>query len=103
MHNQVESCLQISIMALGLWEVRLRCCWMCRSGNWRQDDGASEAFGMSMNIAQIQAMAADLGARTLGQVRDMSHVCPRVQFQEAFKRASSDCKCRTDQCKHSLC
>ena len=41
----------------------------CRTGNWRQDDGSDgENFGMAMNIAQIQAMAADLGARTLGQV-----------------------------------
>ena len=42
----------------------------CRPGSWRQEDGSSEGFGMAMNmnIAQIQAMAADLGARTLGQV-----------------------------------
>jgi hypothetical protein len=42
---------------------------LCRTGSWRQDDGSNgENFGMAMNIAQIQAMAADLGARTLGQV-----------------------------------
>ena len=52
-------------------------CWTCRSGNWRQDDGSSEAFGMSMNIAQIQAMAADLGARTLGQVSLSVHLLPK--------------------------
>ena len=38
-----------------------------RTGNWRQDDG-SNGENFVMNIAQIQAMAADLGARTLGQV-----------------------------------
>lgn len=63
----------------------------CRSGNWRQEDGSSEAFGMSMNIAQIQAMAADLGARTLGQVRHLKRLQPKTRkhynSSEGFRKA----------------
>lgn len=55
--------------------------WPCRSGAWRQEDGSSDAFGMSMNIAQIQAMAADLGARTLGQVNHLQPLQPWVHCQ----------------------
>ena len=36
-------------------------------------------MAMNMNIAQIQAMAADLGARTLGQVG--SPVSPHAQYK----------------------
>ena len=39
-------------------------------------------MAMNMNIAQIQAMAADLGARTLGQVG--IPVSPHVQYQQVL-------------------
>ena len=39
-------------------------------------------MAMNMNIAQIQAMAADLGARTLGQVG--IPVSPYVQTQQVL-------------------
>ena len=72
----------------------------CRSANWRQEDDSSEAFGMSMNIAQIQAMAADLGARTLGQVKNPKRLQPKTKSHVSrFAGISGKHDKRPDHCR----
>ena len=63
-------------------------------------------MAMNMNIAQIQAMAADLGARTLGQVGILFR--PHVEAEWVLPRwrpamLATEQIMQTNVCRHSCC